>query len=305
MNFKIDSTIIEYTMNETKITEEYLEALWILLEKQGDIDDPLDLIRLKKYFGKQYNSNIVERLVGEKFVILDNALISYTELGRAKSRQIIRAHRLAERLLYDVLGMRDYEVGACEFEHIMDTNLINGICTLLGHPRRSPDGLLIPEGTCCRTESGSQPNPTVSVMEMRIGEAGRVASVNADEDIQLHILESLQIRPGTLIKIHQKSPSIVVECSGGSVAIDESIAENIHVWKLLSSEAEKIVQYSAPRYGRGREISSHRRFRRHRNAECEYDCGPKALEREKKIGDSANLGNNSGRKRQRRGRSDS
>ncbi len=291
-------------MNETKITEEYLEALWILLEKRGNVDAPIELIRLHNYFGEQNNSTVVEKLVSDKYIVLDNAHVSYTELGRRKSRQIIRAHRLAERLLYDVLGMRDYEVGACEFEHIMDTNLINGICTLLGHPRRCPDGLLIPEGTCCRTESESQPNPTVSVKDMRAGEAGRVASVNADEDTQLHILEGLQIRPGTLIRVHQKSPSIVVECGGGSVAIDETIAENIHVWRLLSSETEK-KEHLPHRYGRGKDNSQHRMFRRNRNAGSEYDCGPKARDQEKKVGDSIDSGSTSGTKRRQRGRRDS
>ncbi|NQT60738.1 MAG: metal-dependent transcriptional regulator [Bacteroidetes bacterium] len=287
-------------MNETKITEEYLEAIWILLEKQGNIDDPLDLMRLKKYFGEQYSSTVVEKLQTEEFVVLDDSVITYTELGKGKSRQLIRAHRLAERLLYDVLGMRDYEVGACEFEHIIDTNLINGICTLLGHPRRCPDGMLIPEGVCCRNESGSQPNPTVSVMEMRTGEAGRVASVNADEDTQLHILEGLQIRPGSLIKVHQRSPSIVVECSGGSVAIDESIAANIHVWRLLGSEAEKAKQQAAHHIGRDQETSKRRMFRRRRDSDEGYDCGPNARDREKEGENTHGLGNNPGMNRRRR-----
>ncbi len=287
-------------MNENKITEEYLEAIWILLEKKGHIDNPLDLVRLKKYFGDKYNSTVVEKLESEEFVVLMDSQISYTELGRGKSRQLIRAHRLAERLLYDVLGMRDYEVGACEFEHILDTNLINGICTLLGHPRRCPDGMPIPDGTCCRNRSGTQPNPTVSILEMRTGEAGRVASVNADEDTQLHILESLQIRPGSLISIHQRSPSIVVECSGGSVAIDESIAENIHVWRLLGSEAEKAKQQTAHRIGRDREVAKRRMFRRRRNTGGEYDCGPNARDREKEGGNTSGSGNDPGMNKRRR-----
>ena len=289
-------------MNENKITEEYLEAIWILLEKQGPTNIPLDLVRLKKYFGEKYNSTVVEKLESEEFVVVKESQITYATLGFEKSRKIIRAHRLAERLLYDVLGMRDYEVGACEFEHIMDTNLINGICTLLGHPRRCPDGMLIPEGTCCGNETGSQPNPTVSILEMRTGEAGRVASVNADEDTQLHILESLQIRPGSLISIHQRSPSIVVECSGGSVAIDESIAANIHVWRLLGSEAEKAKEQATHRNERGGEAFQRRMFRRRRRSVEEYDCGPNARDRENNGEHHSGPGKRLGMRRRRWGR---
>jgi len=293
-------------MNENKITEEYLEALWVLLEKQGELNisrdalPSLEISRISSYFGDQYDRPVLERLQEESFVLLDDTSIIYTALGFEKSRKLIRAHRLAERLLYDVLGMRDYEVGACEFEHIMDTNLINGICTLLGHPRRCPDGMLIPEGTCCSNGTDSQPNPTVSVLEMRTGEAGRVASVNADEDTQLHILESLQIRPGSLISIHQRSPSIVVECSGGSVAIDDSIAANIHVWRMLGPEADKVKQQVSDHGDRGRGVPGRRMFRRRKHRSEGYDCGPNARDRERNNGVGHSPGNKPGMTRRQR-----
>ena len=65
------------------------------------------------------------------------------------SLQLIRAHRLAEKLIHDVLGGK-FEDEACEFEHIASPKLVDSICTMLGHPKECPHGLPIPEGDCCK-----------------------------------------------------------------------------------------------------------------------------------------------------------
>jgi DtxR family Mn-dependent transcriptional regulator len=49
-------------------------------------------------------------------------------------------------------------------------------------------------------------------------------------DQQLHRLTSLQIRPGSVVKLHQQYPSYVIECDGASIAMDADVARNINVW---------------------------------------------------------------------------
>lgn len=188
---------------------------------------------------------------------------------------MIRAHRLAERLLYDVLGIEDYELAACEFEHIMDTDLIDSICTLLGHPRRCPDGLPIPKGACCRAERKTIRSPSVSVLELKPEESGRVIAVNAESDHQLHILDLLQIRPGTIVRLHQRYPSIVIECDGSNIAIDEEIASCIHVWKLNKSDASDLIRKRHIPHGRGDGRGKRKRG---------YDCGSGGLHGERPSG---------------------
>ena len=46
----------------------------------------------------------------------------------------------------------------------------------------------------------------------------------------MHRLFGLQIRPGNMIKLHQRYPCCVVECEGASIALDEEIAASICVW---------------------------------------------------------------------------
>ena len=57
----------------------------------------------------------------------------------------------AERLLQDIIEVKgtENEEAACEFEHIISSDVTDAICTLLGHPKVCPHGLPIPPGACC------------------------------------------------------------------------------------------------------------------------------------------------------------
>jgi putative ABC transport system ATP-binding protein len=79
-------------------------------------------------------------------------LVEFTERGRRKAEDIIRRHRLAERLFTETLNMdneTEIEQQACKFEHILSPEATERICSFLGHPRTCPHGALIPQGTCC------------------------------------------------------------------------------------------------------------------------------------------------------------
>lgn len=78
--------------------------------------------------------------------------IYFTERGRKRAMDIIRRHRLAERLFTQTLNIHDekeIEEQACKFEHILSPEATDRICTFLGHPETCPHGSPIPPGPCC------------------------------------------------------------------------------------------------------------------------------------------------------------
>jgi len=80
------------------------------------------------------------------------AIVELTPRGRERAGNIIRRHRLAERLFTDSLAMdseSEIEQQACKFEHILSPEATDKICTFLGHPRTCPHGAAIPPGVCC------------------------------------------------------------------------------------------------------------------------------------------------------------
>jgi putative ABC transport system ATP-binding protein len=80
-------------------------------------------------------------------------IVEFTERGRQRAADIIRRHRLAERLFTDSLALdseSEIEQQACKFEHILSHEATEKICTFLGHPRTCPHGSPIPPGACCK-----------------------------------------------------------------------------------------------------------------------------------------------------------
>lgn len=220
-------------MNKKRDKDEYLEQLWSMKERNIDSID-----ELKSNVHVEFNEQILNELIREKIVEtgIDSNTVKLTEYGEKEARQIIRAHRLAERLISDVLE-DEYETCAGEFEHTINPELVEGICTLLGHPRECPHGRPIPEGECCKRSTHTAKAPIVPLTELEIGQRAEIAYVQCTKDQQMHRVDVLQIRPGVVVKLHQKYPTFVIECENMSIALDKDVAENIKVW---SKEVEFI-----------------------------------------------------------------
>jgi len=84
-----------------------------------------------------------------------NGEVHLTEAGSRRARDVVRRHRLAERLFTDTFAIDDAEAHqqACRFEHIITPELDQRICSFLGHPKTCPHGNPIPPGACCETNS--------------------------------------------------------------------------------------------------------------------------------------------------------
>jgi ABC-type glutathione transport system ATPase component len=95
-------------------------------------------------------------------------IVELTSRGRKRAADIIRRHRLAERLFTDSLALdseTEIEQQACKFEHILSPEATDKICTFLGHPRTCPHGALIPRGDCC---GGKDQDEVVETVRMEL-----------------------------------------------------------------------------------------------------------------------------------------
>ena len=81
-----------------------------------------------------------------------NLTVDFTPRGEQRAANVIRRHRLAERLFMETLHIEneaEVEQQACKFEHILSFEATDKICTFLGHPKTCPHGSPIPPGCCC------------------------------------------------------------------------------------------------------------------------------------------------------------
>jgi putative ABC transport system ATP-binding protein len=92
-------------------------------------------------------------------------IVELTARGRQRAADIIRRHRLAERLFTDSLALdseTEIEQQACKFEHILSPEATDKICSFLGHPRTCPHGAPIPPGSCCGKSVSTERNVSIS-----------------------------------------------------------------------------------------------------------------------------------------------
>ena len=79
-------------------------------------------------------------------VVSEDRSLELTDAGRQKAVDVMRKHRLAERLLSDVIGLdwAYFHEEACRWEHVMSEQVERRLVELLGHPTESPYGNPIP-----------------------------------------------------------------------------------------------------------------------------------------------------------------
>ena len=210
--------------------EEILETLWIRTEGAQGEQLPVDEV------GGE-GDTAVRQLVESGLVSLQGGQLKLTEEGLAEATSIVRRHRLAERLLADVLDTHGtlLHEKACKFEHLLDKGLDDAICTLLGHPRVCPHGSPIPPGRCCLERKEEAQQVVAPLSELNAGQEGKIAYIYAPEAAKLQKLMSMGILPGAPIKLIQRFPSYVFQVRHTQFAVDRELADAIYV-RLIAPE---------------------------------------------------------------------
>jgi DtxR family transcriptional regulator, Mn-dependent transcriptional regulator len=218
----------ERTPPHSHSVEEALEGLWSARELGKE-----QIAAIQEVTKVALGPELVAELTGLGLVGAEGDRLRLTPAGDEAARQIIRRHRLAERLLHDILRMpvEATEDSACEFEHMLADQVTESICTLLGHPRECPHGSPIPEGRCCREARQSVQSLVVPLTRLATGEEGKVAYLSSASPSRLHKLMAFGIAPGMRVKVHQHYPTMVIQCEHTQLAMEEEIARDIHVWR--------------------------------------------------------------------------
>ena len=211
---------------EKERIEEMLELLWTLKEAGHE-----ELSTVLEKSRDENAQEVMDVLRKEGLVESKNDKVILTLDGEKKAREIVRRYRLAEALLAQILELEDNEImdSACKLEHILSPKVTESICTFLGHLPVCPHGKPIPRGDCClRAETELRPYVT-RLTDVEIGIDVSIAFINPMLHATLDRLAGLGIVPGSKMRLHQKSPSYVVQVGETTVALDEAIAKGIYV----------------------------------------------------------------------------
>jgi len=222
--------------------DEILELIWMQRERKQKVT----IESLSKEGNERLDEPLHEMERAGLIAIADGT-IRLTDKGERNAAELIRCHRLAERLLTDVLSLKDefLEAQACEFEHILSPEVTESICTLLGHPRMCPHGMPIPPGECCKRGLKDAEPIVVSLDKLPPGVTGRVRYVETPDHARLDKLASFGLVPGAIVTMHQRQPSLVVRIGETQLAMDELIARSVHVQRMPQKN-DDIIKLSSP-----------------------------------------------------------
>ncbi len=203
--------------------EEILETMWVHTEE--DKKEIVDLGAISK------TDSAIEELKKSGHIKLIDDQVTLTEAGRREGRQVVRRHRLAERLFTDVLDIKSKLVHSvsCQFEHLLHEGIDENICILLGHPKTCPHGKVIPEGECCRKSKVSIGKVVSPLADLKPKQKGSVAYIHTKDDKKLQKLMAMGVLPGMAISLIQSFPSYVFQIGQSQFAIDKDLAECIFV----------------------------------------------------------------------------
>ena len=208
--------------------DEILETMWMLEEDNTPASE--SAIRDAAPC-EELNLELLGKLAGDGLLEMEGELYRLGPEGRKRAEAVIRRHRLAERLLVDVLGMREVsiETNACAFEHFLSPEVTDHICTLLGHPKQCPHGRAIPVGPCCERARTEVETAVVPLSEVRAGEQGRIVYISTTQHQRLDRLTSLGLFPGRVVRVHQREPLFVIFLDETQLALEREIVEEIFV----------------------------------------------------------------------------
>lgn len=209
-------------------TEEYLETI-LSIEEEGITPMRARLVE-RLGLSAAAVSETVERLSKLGFTELaDDRSILLTPKGRSLATTIIRRHRLAERLLLDVIGLEWEKVHreADRWEHAISAEVEEKLVQLLGDPTTCPHGNPIP-GSKHRAE----PSVLVPLADAEDGPVtvARISETLEFDDDALRLIARSRLIPGcTATVVTRGGDGVVVQTPLGETLVPTKVAAQMYV----------------------------------------------------------------------------
>ncbi|QPK79437.1 metal-dependent transcriptional regulator [Corynebacterium lizhenjunii] len=208
-------------------SQEYLKALWDLVEHHGETVTVKDLVA-RTGQKPPTASEAIKRLAAQGLVEHERyAGVSLTAAGRELAMEIVRRHRLLETFLVTNLGYSWDEVheDADILEHACSDRFIDRLDALLGHPDRDPHGDPIPDAHGRIADLG-----TDTLADAPVGQPLtllRVCDTNSD---LLRYLGQHGVQPGDELTIRADVAGLLeIDVRGDVISLAKAAAHDVTV----------------------------------------------------------------------------
>lgn len=215
-------------------TEMYLKAIYELIE-DGVVPMRARIAERLDHSGPTVSQTVARMERDGLLHLQEDRRLLLTEHGQLQAVRVMRKHRLAERLLIDVIGLEPAFVHeeACRWEHVMSDRVESRILTLIAESDRSPYGNPIPGleelgGTSTAAPAGGttvwqaveQEQRTVRIL--RIGEPAQV------DPESLGVLWAAGIAPGAWVEVVLEGDRVRMSVGGAeAISVPEDVASHL------------------------------------------------------------------------------
>lgn len=224
-------------------TEMYLKTVYEL-EEEGVVPMRARISERLGHSGPTVSQTVARMERDGLLVLGDDRQLALTQEGRSTATRVMRKHRLAERLLIDVIGLPwPYaHEEACRWEHVMSEQVEERLVMLLDHPHHDPYGNPIP-GLEQLGEEAAAPNPGLRTL---LEVADELAADGETEATLRRIGEPMQVdvelldrlwesglRPGARLSIRPGVEMVSVRAAGSEYVLEipEDVARHLFVMR--------------------------------------------------------------------------
>ncbi len=221
-------------------TEMYLRTIYELVEE--------DIVPLRARIAERLHqsgptvSQTVARMERDGLVTVEgDRHLQLTDEGLRLATRVMRKHRLAERLLVDVIGLpwELVHAEACRWEHVMSETVERRLIELLDHPTESPYGNPIPgleelgeEHLVEHFMEGVEPLSAVAGPHEARVLVRRISEEMQKDEVLMSTLRRVGALPDKTVTIATTAEGILVGSGGETAEVFAEAAEHIFVRRL-------------------------------------------------------------------------
>ncbi len=221
-------------------TEMYLRTIYELIE-EGIVPLRARIAERLHQSGPTVSQTVARMERDGLLTVEGDRHLELTEAGTRLATRVMRKHRLAERLLTDVIGL-DWELvheEACRWEHVMSETVERRLIELLGHPTESPYGNPIPGlaelGQDTLGESfmtDVEPLSKAASAETARAVVRRISEEMQKDDALMSAMRRVGALPDQTITIQATQDGVLVGAGGETAEIFPEAADHIFVRRL-------------------------------------------------------------------------
>jgi DtxR family transcriptional regulator, Mn-dependent transcriptional regulator len=230
-------------------TQMYLRTVYEL-EEEGVVPLRARIAERLRQSGPTVSQTVARMERDGLLHVADDRHLQLTADGRREAIAVMRKHRLAERLLADVIGL-DWEhlhIEACRWEHVMSDAVERRIVALLDKPLVCPHGNPIPGldelGLPFATTDMSANLVTLTVAAQQPDAVVRIdrisEQVQADAELMARF-NAAGLRPGHTLRVSPTDAGVEVWEGGAHTVFDRFVGDHVFVTHVEKPANQRVA----------------------------------------------------------------